>query len=834
MSCDSQKLKAQTFESVSLKLAKELLDIKQDKNVLQEQLDNVIEEKDDLNESLEKIEETVENHKKQLKRTSNRENYWREKYRKVEETDFVYTQNDLNQILNKVEALENDKKAKNELIDDLKEQNENLRIVIEQLNKTENCEVYDEKTKKYDLRLHMCIYSLLDNHVAYQNISPVIESVLKLVNKKPNRLPAVSTVQNWSIERGVIAKKQIIEQAVENTNTTLHTDEASKYGFKWGAFATRNSDGDYLLLGLRDMATKSSHDTLDTFKDILSDIDSVCNEGESPGQRLLTNIKNTMSDRASTETKFNELLANYRNELLPQVIENFEQMEENEKAAVSKMNNFFCGLHTLVHMADVSSKSLLEVEKGHFNEQVPIHNPSFKKAGQSGTVRLVLTACKAFAKRGDQKNGCHSNFVTFISQFLKDNEMHGLPLQPLKGNRFNILFTNAGQVYFLRTQMKGYLESAPALNGLLQSVMFDLNKPFFVAGCKALGLISKFITTPLWNTIENKDISISMMNARYVKLLTYLEDSTQNIENFMQGNLILFEDVPIKKDKVYYSLTEPSDFDHHVIVILCIILPALAKLVRHQYGAHLPGGTLETVDEVQTASVDKHNKYPERVFAYADHILTAKPNITTLALESHIVFSLNKTQEWLEGKDDALKVIQQSRGEVENERKKFKQREEIIKLKRIEKQREDILKKENLERKRIEKMEKETTDMMFYGLWQSSAQVSLELGQLPSNKEKEEALKTQLRFRKNVFKQKCENKDVYSFSKVVNGKRVPHSIDELKTNVLFLVNDAFNLPTPDTPEHHLLVGKKIKHTWVKDGKPEWYTGNVISQVYIIQ
>ena len=160
-----------------------------------------------------------------------------------------------------------------------------------------------------------------------------------------------------------------------------------------------------------------------------------------------------------------------------------------------------------------------------------------------------------------------------------------------------------------------------------------------MAGCKALGLISKFITTPLWNTIENKDISISIMNARYVQQLTYLENSTQNIENFLQGNLILFENVPIKKDKVYYSLTEQSDFDHHVIVILCIILPALAKLVRHQYDAHLPGGTLETVNEVQSAkaSVDKHNKYPERVIAYADHILTAKPNLTTLALESHII-----------------------------------------------------------------------------------------------------------------------------------------------------------------------------------------------------
>ena len=56
-----------------------------------------------------------------------------------------------NQILNKVGALGNDKKVKNELIGKLKEQNVNLRVVIQHLNNI------DEKTQKYDLRLHMCI-----------------------------------------------------------------------------------------------------------------------------------------------------------------------------------------------------------------------------------------------------------------------------------------------------------------------------------------------------------------------------------------------------------------------------------------------------------------------------------------------------------------------------------------------------------------------------------------------------------------------------------------------------------------------------------------------------
>ena len=76
--------------------------------------------------------------------------------------------------------------------------------------------------------------------------------------------------------------------------------------------------------------------------------------------------------------------------------------------------------------------------------------------------------------------------------------------------------------------------------------------------------------------------------------------------------------------------------------------------------------------------------------------------------------------------------------------------------------------------------------MMFYSRRQSSAQVRLYLGKLPNYDRK-----TQLIFRKNGFKQ--EHKDVYAFSKVVNGIRPPHthrSIDELKTNVLYLVNDA--------------------------------------------
>ncbi|WAQ99790.1 hypothetical protein MAR_024163, partial [Mya arenaria] len=117
------------------------------------------------------------------------------------------------------------------------------------------------KSKTYSLDLHACVYSLLDNHVAFENVGDVISSVLKLVNLKSNKLPI-----------------QIAESLNEH-NTTLHTDEASKYANKWGAFASRDQQGNYTLLGLKEMATKSSHDNLETFKDILNDIDDVTDDG---------------------------------------------------------------------------------------------------------------------------------------------------------------------------------------------------------------------------------------------------------------------------------------------------------------------------------------------------------------------------------------------------------------------------------------------------------------------------------------------------------------------------------------------------------------------------
>ncbi|MES9902780.1 MAG: hypothetical protein ABW168_08865, partial [Sedimenticola sp.] len=172
----------------------------------------------------------------------------------------------------------------------------------------------------------------------------------------------------------------------------------------------------------------------------------------------------------------------------------------------------------------------------------------------------------------------------------------------------------------------------------------------------------------LWRVIENKDINISDMSVRYERLLTFLNEAATDTPSFMNGNIILYEDVPVKKNKIYDSLLQTTEeFDVHACVLLSVILPALAQLIKKQYGDHLSGGIHANVNPEQTKSVDKHNKFPERIFSYVDHILAAKPNIKTLALESHITFALNKTGDWLSNREDVLDLILESRGEVMKE-----------------------------------------------------------------------------------------------------------------------------------------------------------------------
>ena len=81
--------------------------------------------------------------------------------------------------------------------------------------------------------------------------------------------------------------------------------------------------------------------------------------GPNSGKLVLSKLKNTMSDRHVVEKKFSDVLKDHHRDILATIIDSYEQMIPDEQGSISTLNNFFCGMHMVVGMADTASSVLL-------------------------------------------------------------------------------------------------------------------------------------------------------------------------------------------------------------------------------------------------------------------------------------------------------------------------------------------------------------------------------------------------------------------------------------------------------------------------------------------
>ena len=149
---------------------------------------------------------------------------------------------------------------------------------------------------------------------------------------------------------------------------------------------------------------------------------------------------------------------------------------------------FFCKVHPLITFAEESNKALLWFESAVMEGKSKYALPS---SGESGTVRLIRTACQAFQKRGNQQAGQLEDFKPYLGELD-----YPLKLITMEGQRFNVIFYNGGAVYYHREHVSNFINSKCKNNRLLLAVNEDLSNKVFVAGVRSLGIIPKLITGP--------------------------------------------------------------------------------------------------------------------------------------------------------------------------------------------------------------------------------------------------------------------------------------------------------------------------------------------------
>ena len=692
-----------------------------------------------------------------------------------------------------------------------------------------------EHQQKYCPNIRQCCIQLLSLNVGIRNVEPIIRSVLHhLVGIEAADLPQYTALRNMLVEMKGIAYLQLIDELKNEENITLHSDGTTKFSHHYGSFQLSTS-AKSLSLGLSDMASGTASATLEAFESLVNQLDMI---SESEGKKIVTKIKNTMSDRHIVEKNFNGLLEKYRASVLPEIIEGWDSLSPFERNQITVMNNFFCGMHLLIGMADVAASTLLQWERANFEDprgaaSLPRLNV---QKGESGTVRFIRTACKAFQKHGSQQVSVHQYFNSFLSSkgILRN------PLASFRGNRFNILFYDGGAVYYISDLILQFLtEVWQSPNLLLQAVLADAKVNEYQAGARALGLVSKLVTGPLWRITENSNISITDMTAYYRRLVEKLEIWANDASECLSGEATLYIDSPPVIDHIWDALIRPSENDALTQELLQLIFRSFVILLGRLLHDFLSEGPLsEPSDSLleETKSVPKSNTVSERDFAKLDRYLLEKPNASTLALESLVLFSNNKTSEWLKQKTEKEQkaILEKAHAMVPEFRKCLKERRQTIIQERAQvlKKKQEAL--ENARQKKMKEKEDLTENIIKYGLWQTREDILQHLKSFVTIGEKLKALKAQLDFRKKVLDQETPNtKHLFFMSRGHKKLSVEEVTEQLSQIVNFQIVDQQSTSAThiQSKGFHLFPGSKIRHRWEDEpGKFTWYEGNIVSVV----
>ena len=192
-------------------------------------------------------------------------------------------------------------------------------------------------------------------------------------------------------------------------------------------------------------------------------------------------------------------------------------------------------MHYVVGLADQTETALKAWEKLLFGEAAvgSLANGGYSN-GESGTSRLIRTVCKTVQTRGCEKSGRVQDFAAFLTVELG---FPSVPLIPFKGNRFNILFYNGGMCYYLRDHLNSFLSEVNEENKLFKAVHHDLEVSAFIAACRALGFINKFVTGPLWSLLES-EVHILKMNQHYQHMEELFNKYAEDATSIMKGDVM--------------------------------------------------------------------------------------------------------------------------------------------------------------------------------------------------------------------------------------------------------------------------------------------------------
>ncbi|CAG2230236.1 unnamed protein product [Mytilus edulis] len=171
----------------------------------------------------------------------------------------------------------------------------------------------------------------------------------------------------------------------------LHQDATSKHHKHFQSFQITTPDKKTFSLGLNEVGSGDAASIMSSFKNIISDLGQAAQNEPEIVSRLTCSIVSTMSDQGAANPLFNQKLKEFKESLLPDIVENWENLDINTQTEMAKMSSFFCKMHIFVNMASEVDKCLQVFESNVCNGK----NPFAFEWKESGASRLLFMGVKS-------------------------------------------------------------------------------------------------------------------------------------------------------------------------------------------------------------------------------------------------------------------------------------------------------------------------------------------------------------------------------------------------------------------------------------------------------
>ncbi|CAG2222466.1 unnamed protein product [Mytilus edulis] len=517
-----------------------------------------------------------------------------------------------------------------------------------------------------------------------------------------------------------------------------------------------------IQFGYFEIVTRNSRIIFNMIKTIFTNLGELTdkeNKNKKAAEIIVT-IKNMMTDRHIVNTSLKNLLEKWKSECLPLVIENYDTFNADMKKSLLDINHFKCNLHVLVNLGTQAEAALKEWAKTIIvSDTLP--SDSFSHS----TPDFIRASTKLCVPGADHKSGYGLLFNSYLESLTPPIKQN---MSTFYGHRINVLFSMAASVFYHAKHIKEFIELYfdDKQNNLVSCVANYVNNNVYLAGCRALGIIDKLCTGPLWRQIEESKHILDLNNV-WLNFYNFLDEFSKDSSDLLRGKVI-YPDYTIK-DEVYNSL----------FMDLVIIFP----------GGKFSVDSAENFENLKNISrnVSTTNIISERDFANLDRLTREKPNANTIAVEGIILFTNNKTLQWLDSlnPDKKTEVFKIARENAPKMIKNYRKQKIVIKEKHIEllnKRKEENLR---LQQNKMDELNKIRADVeKIGGEWKCQKAIDDNLNNIAKSK-KIEAVKAQIKFQRLILKKNPSDKAIFKFS--IQGRQLElYELLENLTNLMQL------------------------------------------------